>query len=163
MIKFPHDEVVSVCQKYGSLISVASPLDGVKIMKAIAMSESTMGFDCGPRYESAYDNHGVYSRNAAQASLLRQFGRDAACSYGPWQMMLVNCGGYTPTQMNTNLDDCGLAFLSHFNSYVVRGWDASTIQEIGQVWNGGHIFRLTEPSERIKRYCEDLQRNYEAA
>jgi hypothetical protein len=144
--------------KYGPLLRLPASIDGTQLMAAVAQNESTMGADRGPRHEAVYDEGGMYASNTTQASLLKRYGRAAACSYGPWQVMFVNCPGYTPTELETNADSRARAFVAHFNSYV-HGKNPASIEQIGQIYNGGHI--TSTPSAGVQRYCRDLQHSYD--
>lgn len=158
MITFPKEEVISLCLKYGPLLRVPDALKGSQLMAAIASNESSLGANCGPRHEPAYDVGGAYAGNPTQAALLREYGSAAACSYGPWQVMFINCPGYSPQELETCVDDCARAFVAYFNSYVIKTRNAQTLDEIGQVYNAGHISE--NPALGVVRYVSDLTRAY---
>jgi hypothetical protein len=139
-MKFTKQEVLDVCAQYGPLLKVPSGIDGPRLMAAIASVESSLGFDCGPRHEPTYDVGGsVYASSKLQQSLVAKYGSAAASSYGPWQMMFCNFNGETPTQLESDIDACARAFVDQFNRFVIRSRKASTLDEIGEVWNEGHI------------------------
>lgn len=125
----------------------------------MAMNESSLGDDCDPRYEQRYDVGGIYSHDPHQAFLLGQYGRSAAMSYGPLQIMLVNAVGYTPTELNTNLGSAFRASISYLN-YQIRKQSPKTVAQIGQLWNGGHV---GASNDEVDKYVAKLQSNYEAA
>ncbi len=158
MISFPKEQVLAACQKYGPLLLVPSDLDGIRVMAAIAQVESTMGMNCGPRFEEAYFDGGKFC-GPEQKHLNDEFGYDAASSFGPWQLMFINCPGYTPDELKKDLNCCARAFVAHFNNYVIRGKGAKTLEEIGMVWNGGHIFTGMIPMG-VEHYCMDLEQAY---
>lgn len=167
MNSFPKIEVLAACAKYGPVLKVPTGLDGERVMVAIAANESGggdvnfVGHDCGPRHEPSYDVGGQWwASSPAQRSLVAQYSRLGASSFGPWQTMLINCPGFTPAELETSLDDCARSFISHFNSYVHQ-YAPNDIREIGMIWNGGHIMRT--PSIGILRYCSDLQKAYDSA
>jgi len=169
MISFPKDQVIAACFKYGPLLVVEGPLDGTRLMQAIAAVESgggdihSIGHDCGPRHESAYDVNGSAWRDSKeQQHLVEQFGSDAACSYGPWQTMFINCPGYTFLELKTNLDDCARAFVAYFNSYVVHTMGAKTLDEIAEVYNAGHVLKGNIPPG-VQQYINQLGKAYIAA
>jgi len=154
-----------MCQKYGGQLRVPDGIDGPKLMLAISGNESSFGANCGPRHEPGYDTGGsTWERSDLQKQLVLKYGSDAACSYGPWQMMYINFSGAdTPTQLKTDLDACAVEFVRFFNSFVIRIRKAETLRDIGMTWNGGHIFPSTEDvPEGIIRYCEKLESNYKA-
>ncbi len=164
MNSFPKIEVLASCAKYGPVLKVPSGLDGERVMIAMAANESGggdvkfVGNDCGPRHEPAYDVGGsVWASSPAQRSLVAQYSRNGASSFGPWQTMLINCPGFTPAELETNLDDCARSFVSHFNSYVAH-FEPKNLTEIGQIWNLGH--KTVNPPVGVIKYCEDLQKAY---
>lgn len=152
---FPKADVLAACAEYGPQLKVPAGLDPVKVMIAIASNESSLGADCGPRYEPAYDTGGVYS-GGDMVGLLALYGRAAACSYGPWQMMYVNFTAYTPDELLTDLQACAVEYVRFLNSYVIGTKRATTLAEIGEVWNLGHI--APDP-----QYVSKLQAAYDAA
>ena len=121
MNSFSKADVLASCQKFGPTLKVPAGLDGVRVMAALASNESSIGTNCGPRHEPAYDVGGsVFASSPAQRALVEKYGRDGASSFGPWQTMLINCPGFTPAELETNLDDCARSFVSHFNTYVAH-------------------------------------------
>lgn len=163
MASFSCKDVLEKCQKYGPNLHVPAPLEGPRVMWAIAGNESSFGANCGPRHESSYDTGGsTWERSDLQKSLVLKYGSDAACSFGPWQMMYINFSGAdTPTQLTTDLDALAVEFVRFFNKFVIQIRHAETLQEIGMVWNSGHISE--EPSPVVAAYCTKLQNNYNAS
>lgn len=158
-VTWPRVAVLIACKEYGTLISPISGIDSAHLLMAIAQNESSMGANCGPRHEAVWDVGGTYSADPVQAALLRQYGSAAACSYGPWQIMLYNAPGCTPDELNSQLPLVSRATVA-FLSKEIRRWNLSTIEAIGQVWNGGHP---GASSPGVQMYCKELQENYEAA
>lgn len=161
MNSFPTEDVLAACAQFGPLLVVPEGLDGRRVMAAIASNESSTGRNCGPRHEPAYDEGGeVYKDSPEQQRLVAQYGNSAACSYGPWQCMFINCPGYTPGELQINLTDCARAFVSYFNSYVMRAKKAQSLNQIGQIYNSGHVSGA--PSASVQTYCNRLQTAYDA-
>jgi hypothetical protein len=71
-------------------------------------------------------------------------------------MMLINCQGNSPEVMNSDLDTCAEQFVADFNTYVIGVCKASTLDEIGECWNAGHI--TPDPA-----YTTKLEAAYSAA
>jgi len=137
---FSKADVIATCEKHGKELHVPKGIDGQKLMYAFALVESSGGIDCGPRYESSYDIGGwMYRHSVLQQQLITKYGRSAACSYGPWQMMFVNFKNITPTELSSNLELLATNFVQHFNLYVINIKKANTIEQMGEVWNLGHI------------------------
>lgn len=161
---FPRSAVVAACQQYGPQLKVDPSLNGSYVMQAIASNESSIGANCGPRHEPAYDQGGsIYRSNAQQRQLVADFGAAAASSYGPWQMMFINFDRSVtpPDLLLVNLGLCAENFVRFFNSYVIGLRKAVTIRDIGEVWNEGH--ETPTPPPCVEAYVEHLQLAYSAA
>jgi len=144
------------------MLHIPAGLDGRKVMAALASNESSTGANCGPRHEPAYDKGGSLATGAQQAAALAAYGSDAACSYGPWQMMFVNFPrGTTPDELTSEIDVCAQGFVQFFNAYVMGARKAETLKDIGQIWNFGH--KTDTPPVGVVRYCNDLQAAYDKA
>lgn len=139
MSNFAKADVLAACDTYGRLLDVDPTLDGRGVMAAIASNESSLGANCGPRHEPAYDRGGSLAGGKAQMLLLAKFGSAAACSYGPWQMMFDNFSVEDPAVLQTDLDVCAREFVSFFNRYVIQTRHAVSLADIGETWNLGHI------------------------
>lgn len=159
-MNFTKQDVLAACAKYGPLLTVPDGLDGVRVMAAIASNESTFGMYCGPRHESAFDTGGQWCVGY-QLSLVQQYGSAAACSYGPWQMLFANFSAADlPTVEAGTLDMFAQEFLWHFNAYVMGCRKPTSLDEIGMVWNAGHV--LTNPGPGVLAYCRKLAAAYNA-
>jgi hypothetical protein len=141
-MNFSKADVLEASLTYGSQMKVAPPLDGRGVMLALSSNESSFGADCGPRHEPAYDIGGSLSHGQEQALLLQQYPNQAACSFGPWQMMFVNFTPYAHAKIangTVELIDYAQEFVRFFNRYVIGVRKAASLAEIGEVWNLGHI------------------------
>src|SRR5277367_3311436 len=159
-VSFPRSEVLALCAEYGPQMKIDSSqpqLEGKYVMAAIAVNESSLGENCTPRHEPEWDVGGVYAGNPEQQDLLREYGSSAAMSFGPWQLMFYNCPGYTPDQLLKDPDAGARCFLAYFNGYVQRK-GAITLEQIGQVYNGGHVSE--SPTEGVKEYTTKLAQSY---
>jgi hypothetical protein len=154
---YPAVAILALCRKYGPELHVPPGLDGAAVMFAIAQNESSGGADCVPRHEPAYDRGGTYDEGE-QHELLLQYGRAAACSYGPWQVMAVNAAPLTPLDLATDADAGARAFVQFFNQYVIREHNARSLSEIAQIYNAGHVSKT--PSPGVTRYVQDLRAAY---
>jgi hypothetical protein len=155
-ISYPRATIFALCLKYGPELKVPAGLNGPRIMAAIASNESTMGDDCDPRHEPSYDVGGRYDEGE-QHALLEKYGRAAACSYGPWQVLPLNAA-FTPLELASDPDIGAQAFVTFFNAYVIGDHRAQSIQQIGQIYNGGHA--SANPLPGVVRYAADLERAY---
>ena len=164
IMSFTKLAVLLACEQYGTQLQVPAGLDGAKVMQAIASNESSLGANCGPRHEPAYEANGApWARNVMTAllALYPPVGdppqSPAACSYGPWQMMFCNFDSTaTPARLLVDLDLCARNFVRFFNAYVMGSQKAQTLADIGEIWNMGHI--APDPAYVVK-----LQAAYSAA
>jgi hypothetical protein len=146
-------QIGALCQNYGLLLqAIPSDIDPVQLMWAIALNESiheTNGIlYFPPRHEPAYDQGGRYCVGE-QASACVVFGRDAACSYGPWQVMFCHAKGYSPKELG-DTEKCAEVFLSYMNRELNRQ-KPKTIDQIGDMYNSGNFRDGNVPKEYIAR------------
>ncbi len=148
-------EVLALCRTYGPLLQLDedSGIDGPRLMAAIAWCESSSGQNMTPRYEAAYDIGGAYSENSPQKELLALWGKQAAYTYGPWQMLPCNARGFSPKELFEDNEKCALAFVGFFNRYVAGFRRASTLDQIFQTYNSGHF--TDNPAPGVGRYVAD--------
>jgi len=143
MESFPKEEILDVCRRLGPSLQIPAGVDPVACMIALASNESSIGHDCGPRHESSYDTGGyVYRHSEEQRDLVDKYNSKAAASYGPWQMMFIDFQPGSQDEIYFGTADLtlyALEFVRFFNVYVIRTRHAQTLQEIGEVWNLGHI------------------------
>lgn len=153
-MNYTRQQIASACQSYGSQVGpLPANLNGAQLLWALAGNESSFGANCTPRHEPAYDEGGRY----ADAELLAQFGSAAAYSYGPWQIMFVNCPrNYSPSDMY-DLDKATVATVLFLNRQINR-FRPVTLRYLGAIWNGGNPGALELPDVQI--YADKLERNY---
>jgi len=141
-----------------NLKSLPSSVDGIKLLWGLSGNESSFGIDCIPRYEPAYDIGGIYGDNQVMVPLLVKYGRAAACSYGPWQILFANAEsyGYTPDDLS-DLSKVTQTTVSYLNFLLVR-FKPTSLTGIGECWNAGHTMSIPPPG--VARYVTDLVKNY---
>ncbi len=152
--------VLALCKQYGPLLN-ADGIDGRKLMWAIAGNESSFGKNTMPRYEPAYDIGGIYANQQPQNELLKAWGKQAAYSYGPWQMMPCNARGFTPQELDTDPEKAAQAFVGFFNRYIIGVHHASNFDKFCQCYNSGHW--ESNPAAGVERYVEDALHYYQTA
>lgn len=157
-------QFVQLCGKYGPLVrtelsSRVNPLDGTLLLLAIGGSESSSGQECKPRHETGYCT-GFYSHNQQIIALTKLFGHGAHCSYGPWQIMLVNAEpGATPDKFRDA--EYGAAQTVRYMNQILRARNAPiSLSDWGEEWNGGHV-GARNPG--VLNYCDELQKNWTRA
>jgi hypothetical protein len=150
--------VLSLAKQYGPKLALParSVLNGVAVMCAFAENESSFGANCKPRYEQAYDVGGRYAANPEQAALLEKYGRAAAFSYGPWQILPCNAPGIAPADLDEQPELCAVAFVHDMNRRVLP--HANSLGQMGQIYNGGHV--SAAPLAGVMRYVASLQGYY---
>jgi hypothetical protein len=158
IMSFTKQQITAECQASGpQLAPLPSTIDGTQLLWAISGNESSFGEDVLPRHEPVFDVGGAYGDNAVMQPLLVQWGRAAACSYGPWQQMFCNApAGYTPVTYD-DLHACGVAAVEQLNKFLAR-WKPQGLPAIGECWNAGHP--MITLSAGVGAYVHDLIGNY---
>ena len=129
--------LAQVCRDMGPLVGpLPAGIDGAQLLWAISGNESSFGHDVVPRHEPAYDVGGRYATHAPMPDLLSRYGRNAACSFGPWQVMLCNAPGYAPGDL-TDLETAAKASVAALNM-LLRHFQPKTLNDIGSSYNAGH-------------------------
>lgn len=137
-INFARAELITTCRKNGSLLDlVGTSIDGVRLLWALAGNESSFGRNCLPRYESAFYTGGAYGSSDQMGPLIAKFGHNAACSYGPWQLMLVNAPVGTVPEDFASIDNAALFTVDFINHRIIKAQGAKTVEEIADSYNSG--------------------------
>jgi len=159
MNTFPRERVAAACRTWGkSLWLKDTSTDGAQLLWALAGNESSFGANCTPRHENGYcpDAHGRYSSAPIVQRLTAQFGHAAHCSYGPWQILLINCGNDADPALFERCEYAAMKTVGHINTAILdRG--AKTIEQIADAYNSGNFRDGNVPHEYIAR----LLKNYE--
>lgn len=151
------EEVAAQCRKFGAEVQpLPQGIAGYQLLWALSGVESSFGSNVKPRHEPAYDVGGEYAGNAPCPELLAKYGRAAACSYGPWQVLLVNAPDFTPAEL-AEPGNAAQASVTYLNS-LLRRFKPQTLAEIGSCWNAGHIQKPL--SVGVARYANDLTKFY---
>lgn len=156
---FTPAQVAAQCQVFGpQLAPLPAGVDGTRLLWALSGNESSFGADVTPRHEPAYDVGGTYAIHAPMPYLLDKYGSAAACSYGPWQVLLANAPDYTPTDFN-DIATAAQATTAFLNS-LLRRFKPQSIAQVGYCWNAGHIPPPKEVTPGVARYAVDLAVSY---
>lgn len=162
---FTHKEIADLCNQYGPLLKLpaqAASLDPALILWALAGNESSFGANCKPRFEPAYFT-GKYSLSLSMRELIGQWGEDAAKSYGPWQVMLVNAPGFTPPELAMDAERAITATVGFLNRRVFAQVGvhhaAYDLAQIGKGWNRGNWWDGYQGADEIA-YVERLEHHY---
>jgi hypothetical protein len=154
MMDYTRKQISDACREYGSkLENLPQNIDGPQLLFAISGNESSFGANCTPRYEPAYDTGGIY----ADTAFLARFGRLAACSLGPWQIMFANCPpNFTPESMQF-LSNCAVATAAFLSRQLAR-FEPTSLASIAAIWNGGNPGAIVKP--QVAAYAAKLAENY---
>jgi len=157
---FTRLEMIAECGNMGpKLAPLPKGIDGARLLWALSGNESSYGTNCTPRHEPAFDVGGTYGDGPVMKPLLAKYGKAAACSYGPWQLMFCNAPeGFTPEAF-TDLHQCALATVERLNTFL-RKWQPQAIAGIGECWNAGHP--MLNPVAGVAAYVHELGKNYAA-
>jgi hypothetical protein len=149
---FTRAQIAQACQGM-QLGPLPEGISGPQLLWAISGNESSFGLNCTPRYEPAFDRGGPYF----DAAMINRFGRAAACSYGPWQIMFANCPpNFTPDSMQF-LSNCAFATMAFLNRQLAR-FEPTSLASIAAIWNGGNPGAIAKP--QVAAYAAKLAENY---
>lgn len=157
---YTREQVAEACLTWGPKLWVPAGVDGVKLLWALSGCESSFGADAKPRHEPAYDVGGLYAANPEQAELLKLYGSAGACSYGPWQILLVNVTPPASPDDMARIDRCALAVVGFLNREILGREKAQTLEEIAEAYNSGKWKWQTVPAG-VARYAADCRKYYE--
>lgn len=131
-------------------------VDAARLLWALTGCESSFGADCRPRHEMAYCA-GRYAHRPEVAYLTSIYGHAAHCSYGPWQILLVNCGTDCDPKKMHDPSFCAARTCEWIKQISRRELRPKTVREWAQAWNGGHV---GASSPGIDAYCDRLEQYY---
>ena len=145
LTKIPRETVAELCHQFGFLIPLADTddgsghaIDGAKLLWAISGCESTFGDHCEPRFERAYYSGGYYYlRDKRIRQAVQAWGRDAACSYGPWQVLCINTQ-YSPEQLGADPKVACDATVHFIVNFVLGFRKARTLSAVLDTYNTGN-------------------------
>ena len=157
---YAREDVARACLDWGVHLWVPAGIHGPQLMWAIAGCESSFGANAAPRHEPAYDVGGRYADNPQQAKLLREFGSNAACSYGPWQEMLVNVQPPASPEEMLRVNRCAMAHVGYLNTRILKAQHAQTVEEIAAAYNSGKWMWEQEPVG-VQRYAAECRQYYD--
>jgi len=149
--------IIELCKRYGPHLSPPEGVDGTKLLWALSGNESNFGRICPPRHENSY-HYGsrLYRRSKLLRDLTKEWGCLAHCSFGPWQVMLINVVRFSPLEMLDDPEKAIQAAVSHLNNAIFRPQKPKTLAQIADSYNSGNFRDKLVPADYIAR----LKRNY---
>jgi hypothetical protein len=148
---FTRLEVADEFRKWGTHLWVPSDIDGPRLLWALSGCESSFGANCTPRHEAIYCT-GRYSQSPEVVQLTKLYGHGAHCSYGPLQILLVNCIGASPQDMSS-LSRAVMESAGFINRRILKAQGAKTVAEIADAYNSG-TWRDQIIPEKYIAYCQ---------
>lgn len=150
----PQRIIAKLCLTYGPKLRVgqlAAPLDGARVLWALAGCESDFGVNGLPRHEPGY----CYGHTYDVPALSRRWGCAAHCSYGPWQMMfphlddllpsplrdpslLIFPAGCADSAFEARADYLCAAAVEFLNAEIFGRQKAATLAQVAKAWNHGN-------------------------
>lgn len=152
MPNYTKHEVADACMRWGCYLWVPKEINGPQLLWALSGCESSFGANCAPRHEEAYCT-GVYSHTPEVEQLTQAYGHAAHCSYGPWQILLVNCESGTAPQDLTNILHAAMETVRFINQRILKAQGATTVAEIADAYNSG-TWRDSIVPEKYIADCE---------
>jgi hypothetical protein len=154
---FTPAEIAVQCKLSGSQVGpLPASVTGAQLLWAMAGNESSFGVRCTPRHEPAFDVGGEYATHAPMPALLAKYGSAAACSYGPWQILLANAASYTPADFSV-LTEAAAATIAYLNQQL-RAFRPQSLAQIGSLWNSGGPNHSDNP--KVAAYIAQLTKFY---
>ncbi len=152
-VVFSLDEVAAACRHWGPMLELqkCDGLFGPQLLWAIAEVESERGKNAKPRHELGFCK-GKYSQNDKVLALTKRFGHAAHCSFGPWQLMLVNLpGDVADLGAFDTADGAAAATVIFLNEVILGRQGARTIEQIADAYNSGNFRDKNVPEEYIAK------------
>lgn len=161
-MSYTKQQIADICRSYGSqLTNTPSTIDGTQVLWGLSGNESSFGANCNPRHEPAFDVGGIFFNNSpVQRLLVAKFGKDAACSYGPWQLLFCNA---PPEFVPSDMLDLAMATNAtvRFMNIQLGRFKPTTLNQIAEIWNDGKP--LNSPDAGVQRYVAEFIKNYSVA
>ena len=162
-----------MCRKYGTLLwlPAGANIDGPRLLWAMSGNESTFGEHCTPRHEprwctgGEYQGHtfavGVYGTKPEVIELTKLYEHAAHCSFGPWQILLINCDQPCAPEEMASIDRAAFETVKFLNRRILHAQGATTVEQVGIAWNSGSLHHPNGVPEGVARYAADLREYYD--
>lgn len=146
--------ILGECLKFADYLKFPFEIDKLQFLFALSGVESSFGKNNKPRYEPAYGQGGLYFRRSiALQREVAMYGRDAASSWGPWQILHIVAVeyGYDGAPHELQFADVSLPFVvAHLNKFVSRG--ADTLEKVLDCYNSGNHRDANVPENYIQKF-----------
>lgn len=129
--------------------------DADVLLAALAGVESNFGRNSVPRFEASYYTGGrTYSRSAVIRKLVARYGKGAASSWGPFQIMFPVAWdlGYrgTPEGLGDPTVNIDLA-VKYLNKYCLC-WVGANLEDVADAYNSGNPWDSVIPQAYIDKF-----------
>lgn len=159
-MNFEPSKILELCNEFGADLKLPSGLSGARLLWGLAGCESSFGRDCTPRHERAFDKGGYfYVHSGEDRQLVQKYGKLAASSYGPWQIMLINAPGCSPDELLSDPRLCAHMSVRFIDSFVVGFRRAKTLEQIAETYNSGNFY--AHPPPGVLRYADHTRKYYD--
>jgi len=131
--------------------------EGDVLLATIAFCESDFGRNNRPRVEAGYCPGGRYYRlSAALRRAYSIYGKAAASSWGPWQIMFLSAleSGFlgAPRELAAPAVSIG-PVIAYCNHRILR-WEGVTVAEFADAYNSGSFEDQNIPEDYIKKFVQ---------
>jgi hypothetical protein len=151
---FSRQQIADACRTWGPSLAGNTDIDGIRLLWAISGCESSFGQNCPPRHEAAFDVGGRYCATA----LVAKYGPLGASSFGPWQIMLVNCSQPAGPDDFEDADFAARQTINFINSRIMLHEKATTVAQVADAYNSGDWRDGNVP----QRYIDQCQGYYDS-
>jgi hypothetical protein len=172
-MSFSRTEVAAACRKWAKWLRLpdGAEIDGARLLWAMSGNESTFGEHCTRRHEPGwctggdYQGHtfapGVYSDSLALIKLTQLYEHLAHCSFGPWQILLINSEQPCSPEAMVSIDRAAFETVKFLNRRILHAQGATTVEQVGIAWNSGSLHHPNDVPEGVARYAADLREYYD--
>lgn len=141
-------------EKAAGLQLAGTDIEGEVLLAAICYGESTFGRNNQPRREPAYCPGGVYYENSEEVQeAYARFGQDAACSWGPWQILFITARelGYDGEPQALTDPQVTIDWVIKFINKRILARGCKTLEKIADAYNSGSCKDAHVPSGYIRK------------
>ena len=131
-------------------------LNRIALLQALAVKESTYGHNNNPRHEPAYYIGGKYFKVPHVRTLYEKFGKNASCSWGPFQIIFVTAYelGYRGTPKMLESPNLNIQWAIIYINKRIMKFHPTSVEQIFDAYNSGSFKDSFVPKEYINEAME---------